>query len=249
MGEDAVGRPVIFVTPHPDDEVLGFSVQLYRHVAAGREVHVLALTNGSATRVVAELNGEVATPQWWRVRHNPTAEGYTPLTPEQVGTARLAEQRQACACVRVGADRIHHAGLQDGQVTAGQAKAAILALADQLGPDPGLWAPSFVVDNHPDHLAAGQAVKALGQQQPDRFWDRRYTVHRNYWSDPRLAQVGGGTIATPASTIERDRTINAARCYGAWAPRVGSYAIGQHSTPSLFAFALTNPKVMVHRDT
>lgn len=243
-----MGRPVIFCVPHPDDEVLGFSIQLYRHVAAGREVHVLALTAGTGTRVTAELNGEVAVPTWWRVRHNPAAEGYAPLTSLQVGEARLAEQRQALACVRIGADRIHFAGLVDGHVTVAWATAAILELADTLAPDTGLWAPSYLVDNHPDHLAAGQAVRALGQQDPERFWDRRYTVHRNYWGDPRVAQAPGRAWAGPASVIERDRTINAARCYGAWAPRAGCYAIGQHSTPSLFAGALTDPRALVHKD-
>jgi LmbE family N-acetylglucosaminyl deacetylase len=226
---------------------LGFSVQLWRHVAAGREVHLLALTRGTATRVRGELNGEVV-PSWWNIRHDPTLEGYAPLDRAAVGRARMREQAAACAAVGIGADRIHDAELQDGAVTTAQVKATIVALADELDPDTGLWAPSYLVDNHPDHLAAGQAVRALGREQPTRFWDRRYIVLRRYWTDPRLAQVPGEVYATPATSEERRRTINAARCYGAWQPRSGAFAVGHHSTPTLFDAALRDPKALVHKD-
>ena len=245
--EAATGRPIIFVSPHPDDETLGFNVQLWRHVAASRDVHVLTLTRGTATRVRAELNGET-TPVWWKVRHDPTLEGYAPLSETAVGTARMAEQQAACAAVGIGADRIHDANLQDGKVTVAQAKAAIIALADRLGADTGLWAPSYLVDNHPDHLAAGQAVQALGREQPTRFWDRRYVVARPYWSDPRLAQIAGEVYASAANATERDRTINALRCYGAWQPQRGAFAIGMHSVPETFTALLAGPKCLVHKD-
>jgi LmbE family N-acetylglucosaminyl deacetylase len=237
-----MGRPVVFVTPHPDDEVLGFSVQLWRHVAAGRDVHILALTRGIGTRVIDELNGTTVNTNWWKVRHNPALEGYAPLDPAAIGRARMREQQAACAAVGIPASHIHEANLPDDlNVTVDQVKAAIIALADTLPPDPGLWATSYVVDGHPTHLAAGQ-------EQPTRFRDRRYVVLRTYWNDPRLAQVAE-TVGGPASAEERDRTINAARAYGAWQPRSGAFAIGNHSTSTLFGLALTDPKVMVHRDS
>jgi len=111
-----------------------------------------------------------------------------------------------------------------------------------------LWATSYLVDGHPTHLAAGQAVRELGREQPTRFRDRRYVVLRTYWNDPRLTQVSE-TVGGPASAEERDRTINAARAYGTWQPRSGAFAIGNHSTSTLFGLALTDPKVMVHRDS
>jgi LmbE family N-acetylglucosaminyl deacetylase len=244
-----MGRPVVFVTPHPDDEVLGFSVQLWRHVAAGRDVHILALTRGIGTRVIDELNGTTVNTNWWKVRHNPALEGYAPLDPAAIGRARMREQQAACAAAGIPASHIHEANLPDDlNVTVDQVKEAIVALADILPPDPGLWATSYLVDGHPTHLAAGQAVRELGREQPTRFRDRRYVVLRTYWNDPRLAQVAE-TVGGPASAEERDRTINAARAYGAWQPRSGAFAIGNHSTSTLFGLALTDPKVMVHRDS
>ena len=194
-------------------------MQLWRHVAAGREVHLLALTRGTATRVRGELNGEVI-PPWWNIRHDPSLEGYAPLDPAAVGRARIREQAAACAAVGIGADRIHEAELQDGAVTTAQVKATIVALADELDPDTGLWAPSYLVDNHPDHLAAGQAVRALGREQPTRFWDRRYIVLRLYWTDPRLAQVPGEVSLPrpPAKNAAGPSTPPAATAPGSPAP-------------------------------
>ena len=118
-----MGRPVVFVTPHPDDEVLGFSVQLWRHVAAGRDVHILTLTRGIGTRVIDELNGTTVNTNWWKVRHNPALEGYAPLDPAAIGRARMREQQAACAAVGIPASHIHEANLPDDlNVTVDQAR-------------------------------------------------------------------------------------------------------------------------------
>jgi len=245
--ESAMGRPVIFVVAHPDDETLGFGPQLRRHVVYDRDVHVLLLTRGEATRVREELNGERITP-WWRVLHNPVVEGYAPLTQTDVGTARLAELVAAVGCMGIPPDRVHEARLPDGGVTVEAAKAAILELADTL-PDTGLWSHSYLVDNHPDHLAAGQAVRQLGEEQPTRFWDRRYMIEPQYWTDPRISQLPHPpSLADAADADERDRTINACRAYGVWQPRSGAFAVGMHSVDRVFAAMQARPAAMVHRD-
>ena len=242
------GRPVIFVAPHPDDDILGYSNQLWRHVNAGRNVHILALTKGTATQAIFALNGQ-AHSGWLGYTHNPTIEGYSPLTTTDIGVARTKEQVAAMAMLGITVGRIHHANLQDGQVTVAQAKAAIVGLADQLGPDTGLWSLSYHVDAASDHVNAGRAVRELGREQPTRFYDRRYVVLRPYWNDSRWLQVPGKVISTPIDATERIRTINAARPYGAWQPRSGAFAVGNHSSPSLFAGALTAPETHIHRDS
>jgi LmbE family N-acetylglucosaminyl deacetylase len=241
------GRPVIFVCAHPDDDILGYSNQLWRHVAAGRGIHFLQLTRGTATKARAELNGE-AKSAWLGFTHAPAVEGYAPLSITDLGLARSREQVAAVGLLGIPASRIHHADMQDGQVTIAQAKQAIVALADQLDPDTGLWTHSYHVDAHPDHLAAGRAVQQLGQEQPTRFWDRRYVVLRQYWNDPRWLEVPGRVISPPLNDTERVRTIAAARPYGAWQPASGAFAVGNHSTPSMFAPALTSPECHIHKD-
>jgi LmbE family N-acetylglucosaminyl deacetylase len=241
------GRPVIFVAPHPDDDILGFSNQLWRHVAAGRNIHILALTRGTATQAIFALNGQ-APSGWLGYTHSPIIEGYSPLTTTDIGVARTNEQVAAMAMLGITVGRIHHADLQDGQVTVAQAKAAIVGLADQLGPDTGLWSLSYHVDVASDHLHAGEAVRQLGREQPARFYDRRYVVLRPYWNDPKWLEVPGRAVSPPLNETERIRTINAARPYGAWQPRSGAFAVANHSSPSLLAGALTSPETHIHRD-
>jgi LmbE family N-acetylglucosaminyl deacetylase len=242
----ATGRSIIFISPHPDDETLAMGAAIAQHLAAGRQVHALALTAGTATRVRGELNGDAIAP-WWGVRHDPAAEGYAPLTTAAIGQARLREWHAALDQLGVPQANRHEAGLQDGAVTVEGAMAAIRAVADGL-PNTGLWTTSWVADRHPDHLAAGQAVRRLGQLDPIRWWDRRYTVLPTYWADPIRYPAPGRAWLLPADTTQRRKAINACRCYGAWQPRSGAYAVGMHSVDALFTKVMADPRCMVHRD-
>lgn len=238
------GRPTIFVACHPDDETLGAGVVIAEHVPV-RDTHILWLTRGSKSAVRARLNGD-GVAAWWGIAHNPAVEGYAPLTEQQFAAARLQEGLTAAGALGVAADHVHEAGLTDQAVTVAQAKAAIVALADEIGGDVGLWALSHTVDDNPDHLAAGRAVQQLGVEDPARWWDRRYYVLPAYWSDPRLAQVDWWWDA-PSGSTARARAINACRAYGAWQPRAGVFACGYHSVPAMFRQIDTNPRCLVHR--
>jgi LmbE family N-acetylglucosaminyl deacetylase len=252
-----MGRSIVFVAGHPDDETLGAGVAIAEHVAAGRDVHVLLLTRGTASATLGQLNG-TSTSSWWGVAHNPAQEGYEPLTADDLGAARVREFRAALAVLGVASDHIHEATdaegnpLLDGQVSLDDAKYAIHALASTLPTTEGvvgLWAPSYVVDNSSDHLAAGMAVRQLGIEQPTVYSDRRYYVLPMYWSDPRLSQVPGKYIDSPTDAVIRQKTINALRSYGAWQPEGGAFAVGYHSVyASAFAPVLADVHGLVHKD-
>lgn len=240
-----MSRPALFVVPHADDETLAAGVVIAEHVAAGREVHLLLLSRGEKSVVLDILNGSV-TSGWWGVPHDPVVEGYEPLTPEEFGAARVRELVAAAGALGVPADRIHEAGLPNEGVTVEAAKAAIVATADRIGGDVGLWAPSPVVDDHPDHLAAGRAVQQLGVEGPARWWDRRFYILPMYWSDPRLSQVEHWWD-TPASPAIRARAINACRAYASWQPRAGVFACGYQSVVTAFRRVESDPRCLVHR--
>ncbi|MCZ7440806.1 PIG-L family deacetylase [Micromonospora sp. WMMC241] len=241
----ATGRPALFVIPHPDDETLAAGVVIAEHVAAGRDVHLLLLTRGEKSAVMDGLNG-TGTMGWWGVTHNPQVEGYAPLTEATFGEARRREITAAAGALGVPADHIHEAGLPNEGVTVASAKAAIVACATDIGADVGLWAPSHTVDNHADHLAAGQAVRQLGTEDPVRWWDRRYYVLPMYWSDARLSKVDWWwDYAANAQVTNRAR--NATRAYQGWQPANGMFAIGWHSTYSAFRTIEADPKCLVHR--
>lgn len=258
-----MGRPVIFCVPHPDDETLGAGVPIAEHVAGGRDVHVLLMTRGTSSAAIDKVNGLAFSP-WWGVPHNPTVEGYQPLTADALGHSRVREIRDALGCLGVSADRLHFArdllGSEpvDTQITVAQAKTAIKALHQQVmasNPDSGncgLWTPTHVVDNNSDHLNIGKASLQLGAEDPVVWADRRYWVIPPYWSDTRLNQVPGRMWDTPTDVQITNRVRNACRVYASWAPGEGRYAFGYHSVAGMFAAmdgttSTNGPKSLIHK--
>lgn len=245
----ATVSPALFVAAHPDDETLAMSTAIAEHVAADQEVHCLLLTDGEGSGALATLNGS-STSSWWGVPHVPAAEGYSPLTPATLAAARIAEARAALACLSAGLPgslTLHQAGLPDGGVSSAAAQAAILAVADTIAPagPVRLKGHSPTVDNHGDHVAAGQALKALKLDDPVRFGDVRHYILPTYWGDSRLSLVTESWDAPTDAGISA-RVRNAIRSYGAWAPQAGSYAIGYHSVASMLDQLAATPKSMQH---
>lgn len=242
-----VTSPALFVAAHPDDETLSMSVAIAEHVAAGQDVHVLIVTDGEGSSAVKAINGLTTSP-WWGRLHDPDAEGYTPLTAADLGTARVAEARRAVAqLASPGKVTIHLAHLADGGVSVADAKAAVLAVADAIAPGAAVRLKGHTylatAETHPDHLAVGQALKDLSADDPARFGDRRHYVLPQHWG---VTGLPGQSWDLPANADITARAHNAARAYGAWAPELGSYAIGWHSVPSYFATLDAAPKCLVH---
>lgn len=240
---------VLFVSAHPDDETLMSGVTIAEHVAAGLDVHVLWLSDGEASGVLGILNG-TTTAAWWGERHAPAAEGYTALTAAGMAAARVREAANAARALATGLPgrlTFHYAHLADGGVTQSAAQNAILAVCNAINPGAAvrLKGHSWLVEDHPDHFAAGRALKALKAAYPTRFGDVRYYVKPSLWTDSRLSQVSHAWDYPTDSHIKH-RAINACRAYGAWSPP-HTFAIGMHSVPSMFAPLLTSPKCLYHK--
>lgn len=238
--------PALFVAAHPDDETLAMGVAIAEHVTAGRDTHVLLLTDGGTTSARAAINGTTVSP-WWGVTHDPAAEGYTALSEADCAAARIREAGNAIrALASPGTATVHRALLQDGAYTQGEVETAIVAVADLIAPGAPVHVKThtWLVDNHPDHLAAGLAAKALNLAQPTRFPAIRYYVLSTYFADPRLAQVSD-TFDYPTGATITAKVRNACKAYGAWAPPE-TYAVGQHSVSGLFTTLTGNPRSLVH---
>lgn len=239
----------LFIAAHPDDEILAMAVPVAEHVAAGQDVHVLLLSRGTGSGVRAVLNGTAAS-SWWGVSHSPDAEGYSPLTAAAFGAARIAETAVALRCLSAGLPgtlTLHEAELLDGSISQAAAVEAIRAVCDDIAPGGApvrLKTHSHLVDNHPDHLAAGRAARALKAEDPDRWGDLRHYILPPYWSDGRLSQVAE-SWDQPGSPDIAGRVRNGIRAFGAWAPP-HSYAIGWHSVPDMLAALDANPRALVH---
>jgi hypothetical protein len=228
-------------------------VAIAEHLAAGQDVHVLWVTRGKASAVLAKLNATSPTPNsWWGVMHVPEDEAYEVLTAEEFGEARIHEGFTAIACLASGYSgklTLHEADLDDGTVTAAQAYDIILGVCGLINPTGPIRLKGHTwvsrLDSHPDHIAIGTAIKQLGVDDPDRFSDHRYYILPNYWNDPDLSLVDEAWDQ-PTNAGVAARAINACRAYGAWAPVMGRYAIGHHSTFGMFATVMAGPKCLFH---
>ncbi|WP_438764798.1 PIG-L deacetylase family protein [Kushneria sp. TE3] len=125
-------RPVI-VAPHPDDETLGFAGLMLKLAAAGHTLHLIAVTDGTASHA--------GSPHW---------------TPERLAQQRPRESLEALS--RLGCEQqttVERLGLPDTRVADHEA-----ALSDHLTAQ---LTSSHVVlttwrgDGHPDHEATGRA--------------------------------------------------------------------------------------------
>jgi LmbE family N-acetylglucosaminyl deacetylase len=247
--EAASMPPSLFVFAHPDDETLAASVAIAEHVRAGQEVHVLILTEGRASGVLAYLNG-TGVNAWWGVQHDPEREGYAELSPADFGAARRREAVHAVdqlATGYPGTAQVHQGGLPDAGVTRTAALAAIREVADQIAPGAPvrLKGHSHIVDNNPDHVAIGEALRDLAAEDPARFGGVRHYVLPMYWNgDARLALVAENWD-NPADSGVVARARNACRVYAAWSPPE-SFAIGYHSVPAAWAVIEPSPKSLYH---
>lgn len=242
--------PALFLFAHPDDELLAASVALAEHLAVpGAVVHVAWASRGTASGVVAQLNGTADAP-WWGYRHDPTAEGYQPLTPHTLGVARMAEAHAAMRVLSAGlpgALHLHCLDLPDGQVTPALAADALAGLVDEIAPTGTIRIKthSHIVDDHADHRAVGAAARSLRAIDPGRIEPLRHYVLPPYRQDARLGQVAE-SWDTPATPEIAARVRNAARQYACWMPEVGRIAAGYHSVAGMFDTLAAQPRSMVH---
>ena len=126
-----IGRTIV-VVPHPDDEALAVGGLIAHQRARGREVVVVAVTDGGA-----------AYPDWNGI---------------DLARVRRREQLDALHQLGVGRHAVHRLGVPDGDVSRHIDEIAT-ALCEILTPGDTLVAPA-VFDWHPDHEACGRAATA-----------------------------------------------------------------------------------------
>lgn len=241
---------IFFAFAHPDDEWLDACVAIAEHVAAGHEVHVVWLTGGDASGTINEING-IGVDPWWGVQHRPTEEGYALLTPVTLAETRIAEASVAVRTLTAGLGvpvELHPLGHPDGQLTVPIVRDALLELVNTVAPGESIrlkghtWVPQL--DEHTDHIAVGTAIKQLGDEDEDRFGDRRHYVAPNHWTDADLSLINP-VWDTPSNADIRKRVIASAKAFAAWHPP-HSYAVGRHSVSGLFDTVLSNPRSLFH---
>lgn len=218
-------RPVVFFSPHPDDETIGMGGAIAEHVAAGRSVIVELLTRGEATPARDVLN-DGASDDWHTGLHN-----YS-LSTEELGDARVQEFLEAASAL--GVHGVHISDFGDADLTAAEVTTRIAYWTGR--GDEGLSLAGTVGEQdlgntgspHADHIAVWQALSGVGH--PDV---RGYLVFHH--SSGAGSYTDAVTLETAACTAKQS-AINA---YKRWAPSNGRYAVAYHTTDDAFDGAET----------
>ncbi|MET0963620.1 MAG: PIG-L deacetylase family protein [Noviherbaspirillum sp.] len=130
------GRRILVLAPHPDDELLGCGGLIRLLAGLGREVQVVAVTDGGAS-------------------HPGSARWPSALLMQE----RARESAEALR--RLGAPGVPllRLGLDDGQLTAQMPR--LVEMLDQLVAPGDLLVATWRRDGHPDHEAVGAAAACL----------------------------------------------------------------------------------------
>lgn len=174
-------RRIVVVAPHPDDETLGCGGIIAEAAAMGLEVVVVSLTDGEASSDEPGLGDR---------RHRELIAALDELAPARNST-------------------IVRCGLPDGQLTANADR--IAAILEQTVVAGDLVFAPLDCDGHPDHDAAGAAVRP--------FIDRadvevlHYPIWAWHWHDPSesvVASAGRRVEISPAAAAAKARAL---RCF------------------------------------
>ena len=144
---------VVFYIPHQDDEALTFGVGIMNHIKAGYQVHVVLLTDGSASNVRKKMG----------------------MTEEEFTKARNKEFALSMKHMGVKTSNVKYMGFKDSQLTVAQVEKVIKSYEKKY---PKARHKTFSYtdkDNH-DHSNAGIALKNV--QKSKITSDARYYVRR-----------------------------------------------------------------------
>jgi LmbE family N-acetylglucosaminyl deacetylase len=208
----------VFFIPHQDDETLTMAADIRAHFVEGRQVVIVLVTDGSASRV----------------RNAMCASKGVCLTVREFVVARNAEQFAAIQHLAPGA-QIFYENYQDGALTQAQATTAITKYVS-LFPNGSYKTMSWLEEN-PDHIALGQALKTMNDAGLIPNNDSRFEQNRTFWD----------TMPVNGLFVAADEKVPAAYDeFYYWNPPIGRYAIGSQSVPSMFDAARLDPRSKYH---
>jgi LmbE family N-acetylglucosaminyl deacetylase len=233
-------KQAVFYAPHPDDELLSFGVIASEYIALGYEVIYVLLTSGSTSTAIKLINGELASPGngtrfVYKGTHNPALSGYTPLTVDEIGRARITEFKSSAGEMNVSPQQIHTFDLlKENELHVEDTVGAMLGIV-ALYPQAIHWTMS-TIDVHPHHRVAGESLRLISEGNQLLTG---YTISRTTW-DALSAERAHPDTTLPTTFLFKpagdrmQRVRNAALPYNAWNPQAGSYAVGYTSVPKQF---------------
>lgn len=232
-------KQIVIYSPHPDDETLSLGMAIAEYVQSGFEVHLVLLSQGKTTKAIDSINGNVdintSVASAFKGRHIPALEGYSALTQDQIGAARIREFQAAAGLLRIPLSQIHTQETYDGDLFTIENIKKIMTGYAEMFPK-AMHMTMSTIDIHPQHRVAGEALRLVSLEKNIAS---SYAVSRTTWK--RLLKR---KLVYPASIPElhwikpiphnSNSVLNATLPYCAWNPYNGSFAIGYTSVTNQF---------------
>lgn len=214
----------VFYAPHADDEVLSMGPAIMEALNSSKEVQVVLLSKGKASRAINTVNEKLE------------AEGHTTITPEEFGEARVHEFKAAVKALGLDESNISILDLPDGAIS--KEDVAEIILKKEREHEQVIHHVMSDSDPHSDHAVTGEALRELiksNQIQNGRF----YIPIQEHDKLPYKEII-------KAEKSQQDRLLQALDAYGKWNPTSGSYSIGQISVSPYFEKAKTHMESRYH---
>lgn len=235
-------RPILYIVPHQDDEILSYGVDIRNELSHGRQVHLILLTRGEDSGARDILNGAV----YCHVHnkyHNPSKESYKAgtLTPDEFAGARTDEFFRASRALGVPNANIHTNFIPPGQYY-GIVVRGIIEKYLSLYPNADVRTFSWF-DEHSAHALLGRVVQGMQSDGVLQRYQAKYFISINtdrFYKFPK-------PMATIMNRIENPNDVQYLRSaigeYKRFDPRNGYYAVGYHSVSIQFDSLWNNPYV------
>lgn len=252
-------RPVIYIVPHQDDEILTYGIDIRNELSKGSQVHLVLITKGEDSEARDILNGkydsESRNPswngravkcQWHNTYHNPAGEHYKhgSLTYEEFGLTRTDEYFRASKALGVPESNIHTEYIANGSYYGGNIKAVIQKYLTAY-PNADIRAFSWF-DGHDGHAAIGRVIKEMQNEGAIQRYQAKYLM--SIYTDRFYPIKKPMELIKTKLQNQNDGNylVNAINEYKRFDPRNGYYAVGYHSVSVQFDALLRDPYVSLH---
>lgn len=229
-GRGASKQPVIYIIPHQDDEMF-MAGNIIRQVNNGKEVYVILITDGGASKARYMINGQdekghKVYSELQKKFHEPAKEGYRPLGRLDFVRVRNKEFFQSISRLGVANEKIFFANpggiestttplYKDGKLTKKQVSEIIKKYYKILGD--GSYNTVAADLGHADHHAIRDALIEF-----PNITEKHYFAEKN--ANGKMIEL---------SLMERIQKYYALHSYYVWEPKKGHFAVGAHSIRDL----------------
>lgn len=216
--------PVVYYVPHPDDESLSMGTAIRADIEDGREVYVVMLTHGRKSSTRTKVNQKLI------------AEGYSPLTVEEFGNARINEVRLAVQRLGVPEEHLIIKDQTDGFIRSEDVYLLAKEMRSKFGAIHHKTLSNSPFERHPDHLAAASGIAQISRESGDPA---------TFYEGSVFGYIAPLYPIVPASAEISSAAANALRAFSIWDPENDWYSIGLLSVESGMLRDIKSPNSQV----